>query len=79
MSLYALTCLEMFGWVGIGIGGKMCVSACMCLHVCDAMSVMVIDGLTKCDPTLRKIRESHWIRTLATASPQGMNLRVDIA
>ena len=46
-------------------------------HCNEDMTVMVIDGLHHRDLALHKIRENHWIRTMATASPQGMNLKVD--
>ena len=41
------------------------------------MTVMVIDQIYSRDPTLRKIKESRWIRDLGTSYPLGMNLRVD--
>ena len=46
-------------------------------HCQEDMTVMVIDQVYSHDSCLRKIRESRWIRTLGTASPLGMNLRVD--
>ena len=44
-------------------------------HSYADMVVAVIDRVR--DPILRKIRESRWIRTLRTSTPEGMNLRVD--
>ena len=41
------------------------------------MAVTVIDKLYSPDPTLRKMRESRWIRDLRTTFPQGMCLTVD--
>ena len=46
-------------------------------HSVEDMRVMVIERLRKDDPVLRKIRESRWIGTLDTSSPNGMNLRTD--
>ena len=46
-------------------------------HSVEDMTVMVIDQLYHQDSTLRKLRESRWIRDLRTSFPQGMNLRVD--
>ena len=46
-------------------------------HSMEDMTVMVIDQIHSRDPTLRKIKESRWIRDLGTSYPFGMNLRVD--
>ena len=46
-------------------------------HSVGDMAVMVIDNLYSLDPTLRKMRESRWIRNLRTEFPQGLNPRVD--
>ena len=46
-------------------------------HSVGDMAVIVIDQLHSLDPTLRKKRESRWIRDLRIAFPQGMNLRVN--
>ena len=47
------------------------------LHTVEDLTIMVIDQLFDQDPTLRKLRESRWIRALGTSFPRGMNLRVD--
>ena len=41
------------------------------------MAVMTIEFARSSDACLRKIKESSWIKTLGTAFPLGMNLRVD--
>ena len=46
-------------------------------HTETDLSVMIIDRCWKEDTTLRKIRESRWIRTLDTALPSGMNYRTN--
>ena len=46
-------------------------------HTLVDLTVVAIDQLYSHDPCLCKIRESRWIRTLGTANPFGMNLRVD--
>ena len=40
-------------------------------------TVMIIERLWRNDTTLRKIKESRWIRTLGSSRPTGMNLRTD--
>ena len=46
-------------------------------HIADDLQVMVIKKLRRDDTVLRTIRESHWITTLDTSWPKGVNLRVD--
>ena len=46
-------------------------------HSVGDMVVMVIDQSYSLDPTLRKLKESKWIRDLRTTFLQGMNLRVN--
>ena len=46
-------------------------------HSVKDMAIMVIDKIYHQDPTLLKLMEARWIRTLGTSIPHGMNLRVD--
>ena len=41
------------------------------------MAVVAIAHIQSCDPYLRKIRESRWLRALGTSCPSGMNFKVD--
>ena len=46
-------------------------------HTLEDLQVMVIEKLWRNDSVFRKIRENRWISSLATAWPNGMNLRID--
>ena len=43
-------------------------------HTFDDLSVMVIEQLWKDDASRRKLRESYWIHTLGSLTPQGLNM-----
>ena len=43
-------------------------------HTFDDLSVMVIEQLWKDDASHRKLRESYWIHTLGSLTPQGLNM-----
>ena len=46
-------------------------------HTLADLTVVAIDQLYSHEACLVKIRENRWIRTLETAHPFGMNIRMD--
>ena len=43
-------------------------------HTAQDMKVMVVEQIKKNDSWMRRTRESHWIATLDTLHPKGLNL-----
>ena len=43
-------------------------------HSLDDLSIYVIEEIHREEAVFRKAKESHWIQTLRTLAPEGLNL-----